>query len=133
MHLPAPTLGAPEADRLRNYFVKPPDTSRVRMPRQVLAVDGSPHEASIDDLLPSTKVGYLKIGCVLIKMAAYNALEVEGGRFVIRSGWRGCCAPASHWPSHCLAPTSTGRAWAPYATASAPRLTNSCMISGRAS
>src|SRR5690242_8585246 len=60
-------------------FVAPPPTDGVSLPRHVIAVDGSLYESSLDDQLPSTKVGYVKIGCVLIDLAHYGALRVVDG------------------------------------------------------
>lgn len=71
-----------EAQAMCAGFVAPPPTDDAVLPRHVMAVDGSLYETSIDDQLPSTKVGYVKIGCVLIDLAQYNALRVEGGRYV---------------------------------------------------
>ncbi len=71
-----------EAQVMCAGFVAPPPTDGVALPRHVIAVDGSLYETSIDDQLPSTKVGYVKIGCVLIDLAQYSALRVEGGRYV---------------------------------------------------
>lgn len=63
-------------------FQVPPPHDAIPMPEHVMAVDGSYHESSLDDKLPSTKVGYVKIGCILIELAEYNALRIDGGRFV---------------------------------------------------
>lgn len=47
------------------------------LPAQVIAVDGSYYESHIEDKFPSIRVGYVKIGCTLIKLAHYNDL-IEG-------------------------------------------------------
>jgi hypothetical protein len=56
-------------------FQVPPSTEGVSLGEHVVAIDGSYYEASIDDRLPSTKVGYVKIGCVLIDLAAFRTLR----------------------------------------------------------
>lgn len=71
-----------EAQELAARFEVPPSFDGTPLPERVIAVDGSLHETSIDDRLPSTKVGYVKVSSVLIDMAQYGALRVEGGRFV---------------------------------------------------
>lgn len=71
-----------EITALAARFEVPPPFESLTLPERVIAVDGSLHESSIDDKLPSTKVGYVKIGSVLIDMAQYRALRVEDGRFV---------------------------------------------------
>lgn len=63
-------------------FVAPPPIDDAVLPLLVMAVDGSLYESSIDDQLPSTKVGYVKIGSVLIDLAQYGALRVVEGRYV---------------------------------------------------
>ncbi len=69
-----------EGEAIAARFQEPPATEGVPLPQRVVAVDGSYHETSIDDRLPSTKVGYVKVGCILIDMAEYGALRV--GQFV---------------------------------------------------
>lgn len=70
------------AQAMCSGFVAPPPTDGVVLPRHVIATDGSLYETSLDDQLPSTKVGYVKIGCVLIDLAHYGALRVADGRYV---------------------------------------------------
>jgi len=50
------------------------------LPKGVMAVDGSFHESSVDNRLPSTMVAFIKIGAVYIKLDEYSALRE--GRFV---------------------------------------------------
>jgi hypothetical protein len=71
-----------EAKLMAARFEVPPESSGVELPDRVIAVDGSYYESSIDDKLPSTRIGYVKVGCVLIDMAAYAALRVQDGRYV---------------------------------------------------
>lgn len=71
-----------EAEAITARFVPAPTTDGVELPERIIAVDGSLYESSIDDRLPSTKVGFIKIGLVLIKMAEFSSLRVQSGRFV---------------------------------------------------
>jgi hypothetical protein len=71
-----------EGEAVAARFEVPPPTDGVELPQRVIAVDGSYHESSIDERLPSTKVGYVKLGCVLIDMEEFGALRVHDGRFV---------------------------------------------------
>jgi hypothetical protein len=71
-----------EAKALAAKFSVPPAFDPSLLPERVIAVDGSYHESSIDEKLPSTKVGYIKIGAVLIDLGQYGNLRVNGGRFV---------------------------------------------------
>ncbi len=71
-----------EAREIGARFEVPPTSSGTVLPEQIIAVDGSYYEASIDDRLPSTKIGYVKVGCVLVDMAQYKSLRVHDGRFV---------------------------------------------------
>lgn len=71
-----------EVKRMTDSFVEPPAFDKAPLPSSVIAIDGSLHESSINDRLPSTKVGYVKIGTVLIDMKQYKELRVEDGRFV---------------------------------------------------
>jgi hypothetical protein len=68
-----------ECQMVANRFVSPPDAD-VRLPSFVVAVDGSNYESSIDDKLPSTKIGYIKIGAILIDLEKFGTLRE--GRFV---------------------------------------------------
>lgn len=71
-----------EAEAIAARFVPAPTTDGVELPERIIAVDGSLYESSIDDRLPSTKVGFIKIGLVLIKLAEFSSLRVRQGRFV---------------------------------------------------
>lgn len=71
-----------EAKELVARFVTPPPFDGVALPEHVLAVDGSYYESSIDDRLPSTKVGYVKIGCLLIDMSQFKSLRPLGANMV---------------------------------------------------
>ncbi len=71
-----------EAEAIAARFAPAPTTDGVGLPDRIIAVDGSLYESSIDERLPSTKVGYIKMGLVLIKMKEFGSLRVENGRFV---------------------------------------------------
>lgn len=70
------------AGEIAARFEVPPTFDGVDLPDNVIAIDGSYYESSIDERLPSTKIGYVKAGCVLIQMAHYKSLRVWNGRFV---------------------------------------------------
>jgi hypothetical protein len=71
-----------EGDAIAAFFVPIPDIQEAILPANVISVDGSTLERSIDDRLPSTKVGYLKVSSILIDMAQFRALRVKEGRYV---------------------------------------------------
>ncbi|MHB1414675.1 MAG: DNA double-strand break repair nuclease NurA [Chloroflexota bacterium] len=71
-----------EGKALASRFSVVPPVDESDLPNYVIAVDGSYYESSIDERLPSTKVGYVKIGSVLIDMAQYKSLRVHDGRYV---------------------------------------------------
>jgi hypothetical protein len=71
-----------EGEALVAKFDHPTDDGAVVFPQKIIAVDGSRHESSIDDRLPSTKVGYVKVNSVLIDMTEFDALRVDNGRYV---------------------------------------------------
>jgi hypothetical protein len=68
-----------EAQAMADNFSVPP-VSESGLPSFVIAVDGSNHESSLDDKLPATRVGYIKIGAVLIDLVKYSSLRV--GKYV---------------------------------------------------
>ncbi len=68
-----------EAQAMGDRFSLPPGPT-ADLPGFVIAVDGSSHESSLDDKLPSTKMGYIKIGAVLIDLEKYRTLR--NGRYV---------------------------------------------------
>lgn len=76
-------LRRPSEEEVRHAiaeFKVPPDTRELSLPEHIIAIDGSYYEASISDQLPSTKVGYIKLGCVLIKFSEFSALrDTESG------------------------------------------------------
>jgi hypothetical protein len=68
-----------EAEQLASKYNEPPIFDG-DLPEYVISVDGSNHESSIDDKLPSTKVGYIKIGAILISLEQFGSLRE--GKFV---------------------------------------------------
>lgn len=75
--------GPGEAQEMAGAFADAPPLEDVPLPSQIIAIDGSDYESSLDDhLLPSTRIGYVQIGCVLIDMEQMNRLRVENGRYV---------------------------------------------------
>lgn len=52
------------------------------IPDYIIATDGSYYEASISNKFPSTKIGYLKFGTVLIRLNEYENLRVAGTHLV---------------------------------------------------
>lgn len=73
---------AKEAEEMCSKFIPYADVSNLELPQNIIAVDGSNHETSIQDHLPSTKLGYVKIGSMLVDLTKYADLRVEDGRFV---------------------------------------------------
>lgn len=71
-----------EGQAMGNRFSAAPPIDGVGLPAQVIATDGSYHETSLDERMPSTKMGYVKAGCVLIDLGDFQALRVDDGRFV---------------------------------------------------
>jgi hypothetical protein len=69
-----------ECEAMAAHFTAPPETAQVKMPAFVIAADGSNYESSIDDKLPSTKIGYVKVGSILIVLNQFDSLRK--GKFV---------------------------------------------------
>ncbi len=69
-----------EARELTKGFQKPPRPSAIELPQLVLATDGSYHESALNDRIPSTRIGYIKIGAVLFSLGEFANLHE--GRFV---------------------------------------------------
>lgn len=71
-----------EVSNVISCFEDTPLMESVKLPEKIIAFDGSFYEASIDDKLPSTKIGYVKIGSILIDMDQFSQLKVGNGRLV---------------------------------------------------
>ncbi len=69
-----------ECEKLAAQFSEVPSTEDVQLPSFAIAVDGSPYEASLDEQLPSTKIGYIKLGAILIDLEDFAGLKV--GKYV---------------------------------------------------
>ena len=69
-----------EAKVMAARFQVPPGIDDSGLPSSVIAFDGSYYESSINDKLPSTKIGYVKVGSILIDTTQFKSLRV--GRFV---------------------------------------------------
>lgn len=67
-----------ECQAVAERFVEPPEPEDCQSHEFVLAVDGSTYESSIDDRLPSTKIGFLKTSAILIDLQQYGDLRVDG-------------------------------------------------------
>jgi hypothetical protein len=63
------------AQNLASRFIEPPTDPNVPLPKAIIAVDGSDHETSLDQKLPSTKFGFIKIGAILIYMDQLDKLR----------------------------------------------------------
>ncbi len=63
-------------------FQVPPPTDGLDLPRFVMAIDGSYHESEINEQLPSTRIGFVKVGCILVDMGTFASLKVLEGRYV---------------------------------------------------
>ncbi len=68
-----------EVEAMAAKFTQPPQADD-SLPEFVISIDGSNHESSIDDKLPSTKVGYIKIGAVLFSLEKFDSLR--DGKYV---------------------------------------------------
>ena len=71
-----------EGRELAAVFQCAPEIQSAQLPVFVIAFDGSRHETSISDQLPSTKVGYIKIGSMLVDMSQFQSLRVNQNRMV---------------------------------------------------
>lgn len=71
-----------QGERLSTQFVEAPVAENIMPVQKVIAIDGSIHETSIDERLPSTKIGYLKTGILVIDLNQFQGLRTDDGRFV---------------------------------------------------
>ena len=74
--------GREEAAAMAAKYLVPPPFDDAPLPATIMAIDGSYYEASMNERLPSTKVGYVKVGSVLILLQEYDSLRIDEGRFV---------------------------------------------------
>lgn len=64
-----------EAEIMVSDFVGAPDTSNIDLPSYVIASDASKKDSPINDKLPSTQIGYIKISHVLVDLNNYSNLS----------------------------------------------------------
>ena len=69
-----------DIEAICDKFSTPPNYTE-SLPDNILSIDGSNYEASIRDDIPFTRIGYVKIGNLLIKRNQYNLLQ-NGHHFV---------------------------------------------------
>jgi hypothetical protein len=96
-----------ESRAIVSSFLEAPTTDGVDLPRHVVAVDGSLYESSLEEHLPSTKIGYIKIGGILIQMSSAGALRIHDGRFV--DPFRVAKLEEFNWPLTFTLPSSNVR------------------------
>lgn len=70
-----------EGEKMNDLFIDVPHNNDT-LPEKIIAIDGSYYEASVKNRIPSTKVGYVKIGSLLIDRRQYRGLRVLDNRFV---------------------------------------------------
>jgi len=70
-----------EGKKMSELFIDVPQNNDT-LPEKIIAIDGSYYEASVHSRIPSTKVGYVKIGSLLIDRSQYRDLRVLNNRFV---------------------------------------------------
>lgn len=71
-----------EAHNMASTFMQAPPSESSLLPRYVVASDASKSDTPINDKLPSTQVGYVKVSQVLIDMDKYSELIDPKSRFV---------------------------------------------------
>ncbi len=69
-------------EKIASKFTKASDFSFDELPRYVHASDGSFYEASLEEGLPSTKMGYVKISSLLINLPKYLDLGSSKSRYI---------------------------------------------------
>ncbi len=71
-----------EARVIASHFIQAPEANPVILPNFVVASDASKSDTPINDKLPSTQVGFVKVSHVLIAMDQYAELIDPATRFV---------------------------------------------------
>jgi hypothetical protein len=69
-----------DIQEIESKFTEPPEY-RGLLPNNIISIDGSNYEASVRTDIPCTRIGYVKIGNLLIKRDHFNALQ-DGNPFV---------------------------------------------------
>jgi len=72
-------------NEVKSKFQKVPKENIV-LPRNIVSIDGSNYEASIRKEIPSTRVGYVKIGIVLLQRNDLKETETKKIRRPVQSG-----------------------------------------------
>lgn len=72
-YLKEPSLD--EARVMANMYGAAPETSEALLPDSVMAVDGSYYESALTERLPHTRIGYIKIGALVILMNVFGSLR----------------------------------------------------------
>lgn len=71
-----------EAEAIAALYQPAPNIEPRMLPRNVVASDASKSDSPINDKLPSTQIGFLKISHVMIKMEDYDGLRDQQGSIV---------------------------------------------------
>lgn len=72
-----------EAASIATRFHEPPPLEGIALPDRAIAIDGSWYEGSVNDkLLPSTRIGYVQIGGVLVDLTRFSQVRVRDSRLV---------------------------------------------------
>lgn len=71
-----------EAEAMASTFARAPVSDLSQLPRYVIASDASKSDTPVNDKLPSTQVGFIKVSQVLISMDSYAELIDPKSRFV---------------------------------------------------
>jgi len=71
-----------EAEKMASTFVPAPTSKTPQLPSYIVASDASKSDAPINDKLPSTQIGFIKVSQVLIGMENYAELIDSRSRFV---------------------------------------------------
>lgn len=69
-----------EGNQRAANFTSIPNLNQVKLPEQIIAVDGSLYCSRISDRLPNTEVGYVKISSVLIDLNDFDGLKI--GKYI---------------------------------------------------
>jgi len=71
-----------EAEIMVSDFVNAPETSNTDLPSYVIASDASKKDSPINDKLPSTQIGYIKISHVLVDLNNYSNLSEPHSNYI---------------------------------------------------
>ncbi|MCS6992477.1 MAG: DNA double-strand break repair nuclease NurA [Anaerolineales bacterium] len=72
--------GEAQTEELTSVFSPPPRLPQPSHIELVLATDGSNYESALHDQIPSTRLGYLKVGAVLFSLKEFS--QLREGRFI---------------------------------------------------